>query len=222
MVKRLQYSTYVLTVEGECEKWYFEHLRNLINANEDKKKTCVYKPDIKTNKNPKSYAKSFASLRVPFFHIQDIEDYNDPLQRKKFEDLLRDIKEARRIVNYNLGYSNFTFDLWICLHKKDMPTSKAHRGDYVTDINEAYGTHFEYIDEYKNEHNFKTILSTITLNDVRNAIKRAKKIRDDNEKDISTALHQKKIEFSNFSFYSEYLDLYVQDVVEKILKYCLK
>ena len=67
MVKRLQYSTYVLTVEGECEKWYFEHLRNLINANEDKKKTCVYKPDIKTNKNPKSYAKSFASLRVPFF-----------------------------------------------------------------------------------------------------------------------------------------------------------
>ena len=200
MVKRLQYSTYVLTVEGECEKWYFEHLRNLINANEDKKKTCVYKPDIKTNKNPKSYAKSFASLRVPFFIFKILEDYNDPLQRKKFEDLLRDIKEARRIVNYNLGYSNFTFDLWICLHKKDMPTSKAHRGDYVTDINEAYGTHFEYIDEYKNEHNFKTILSTITLMMLEMQLKELKKLEMIMKKISQLHCIRRRLNFQIFLF----------------------
>lgn len=39
MRKRLENSTYSLTVEGECEKLYFEHLKKLINTNKTGKET---------------------------------------------------------------------------------------------------------------------------------------------------------------------------------------
>lgn len=42
MRKRLENSTYSLTVEGECEKLYFEHLKKLINTNENRKRNCVF------------------------------------------------------------------------------------------------------------------------------------------------------------------------------------
>ena len=81
-----------------------------------------------------------------------------------------------------------------------MPTSKAHRGDYVTDINEAYGTHFEYIDEYKNEHNFKTILSTITLMMLEMQLKELKKLEMIMKKISQLHCIRRRLNFSNFFF----------------------
>lgn len=221
MPKRLEKSTYSLTVEGQCEKLYFEHLKNLINNCPTKKKHCVFKPEIKVKTSPFSHAKSFSSLRIHFFHIQDIEDHNDKFQREKFEDLLRDIKQAKQLVDYKLGYSNLTFELWMCLHKKDVTISRGHRKEYVIDINSAFNKHFEDIDDYKKDPEFKDILATITLDDVREAIKRAKKIRLNNEIGLSNIPNQRKVKHSNFEYYCENPDLNIQEIVEQMLNECL-
>lgn len=221
MNKRLQNSTYSVTVEGQCEKLYFEHLQTLINLCPNRKKNCIFKPEIKVKAEPYKYAKGLSYLKNPFFHIQDIEDHNDKYQREKFENLLRDIKLANQLVDYKLGYSNLTFDLWICLHKKNVIISRDHRREYVNDINNAFNKHFESIDDYKKEYEFKEILETITLNDVKKAIERAKKIRSNNENGLSNIPNQRKVNHSGFEYYCENPDLNIQEIVEKILNDCL-
>lgn len=222
MEKRYQNSTYSLTVEGQCEKLYFEHLKLLINACPNKKKNCVYKPEIRVKANPSSHAKGFAFLKIPFFHIQDIEDHNEEFQRKKFEELLKDIKDANQLVDYQLGYSNLTFDLWICLHKKNITVSRGHRKEYVHDVNSAFNKKYSNIDEYKREKEFKAILSTITLDDVKAAIERAKIIRLNNQIGLSNISNQRKTTYCGFEYYCENPDLNIQEIVEKIINDCIK
>ena len=75
---------------------------------------------------------------------------------------------------YKFGYSNFTFDLWIVLHKTDCFAHLTHRKDYLSYINRAYSKTFESMDEYKYEDNFKQCLNQLTLSDVIKAVERSK------------------------------------------------
>lgn len=57
------------------------------------------------------------------FHVQDIEDYHDKEQLNKFKLIVDDIEKAKKecnISSYDLAYSNYTFDLWMILHKYDL------------------------------------------------------------------------------------------------------
>ena len=69
--------------------------------------------------------------------------------------------------------------------------SYAHRKQYVTQINRAFGEKFENMDEYKHEDNFKRCLSKMDLSNVIAAIGRAKKIMQRN-KENGYILHQYK------------------------------
>ncbi len=50
----------------------------------------------------------------------------------------------------------------------------AHRKQYIIPINRAYGENFEDMAEYKTEGNFKRRLNKLVLQDVINAVNRAK------------------------------------------------
>ena len=84
VTKRLHNQTYSLTVEGECEKLYFNHLKKLINNEEKRIANCQYEPSISVKKNPLKQAKALNGYSNKFFHIQDIEDYDDEFQKNKF------------------------------------------------------------------------------------------------------------------------------------------
>ena len=102
------------------------------------------------------------------------------------------MKKAEKLgkqIKYKSGYSNFTFDLWIILHMMNCNASYAHRKQYVTQINRAFGERFENMDEYKHEDNFKRCLSKMDLSNVIAAIGRAKKIMQRN-KENGYILHQ--------------------------------
>lgn len=213
MRKRLENSTYSLTVEGECEKLYFEHLKKLINTNENRKRNCVFKPEISKRK-PLSFAKANAHITTPFFHIQDIEDYNDERLKLKFNNLLKELKAAKKIVNYDLGYSNYSFELWICLHKLDMFSFKHNRNDYYIDINKGFNTNYKSCNEFKEKNEFLKLLSNITLEDVSSAITRSIKIKERKE-------NKKKISLYNFEFYKDNPDLSIHEIVKTILNDCL-
>jgi hypothetical protein len=108
-------------------------------------------------------------------------------------------------IEYEIGYSNQSFDLWIIMHKKKLTSPITKNSDYLEHINKAYNTNFESFDKYKQEDNFKKqILSKISLKDVFAAIKSAKEIRENNEK------NSKKLEeFNGFKYYPDNPDLTV-------------
>lgn len=114
----LETKKYVLTVEGETEQWYFLWLKDQINKVEPRKYNASIVP--KVQQSPRSFYKGTNAKVTPeAIHICDIES-TDPYHIDKFENILKEMKEAKQQKNikYQLGYSNFTFELWIILHKK--------------------------------------------------------------------------------------------------------
>ncbi len=206
---------YYLSVEGETEKWYFEHLQNLINSKEDLPYKVKF--DVKINKSIVSRAKSIsAPYKIKVFHICDYES-NEKVHIEQFDKVLQDLNNIRRInknLDYKLGYSNFSFDLWIILHKKQQIGSVSHRKQYVKGINSAYSEKFQFIDDYKEEKNFKRILSKITLEDVIMAVNNGNEIRKLNEQNAKVKC---KI-YGNFKYYIENPDMTINECVEQILK----
>lgn len=110
---------YVFTVEGETEQWYFDWLEDQINACDDSKYTVSIV--AKVQQSPKKYFKTVNPISTPeVTHICDYES-NEEVHITKFKNILSELKEANstkgRKFKYALGYSNFTFELWMVLHR---------------------------------------------------------------------------------------------------------
>ena len=93
--------------------------------------------------------------------------------------------------------------------------SYAHRKQYVTQIDRAFGEKFENMDEYKHEDNFKRCLSKMNFSNVIAAIDRAKKIMQKN-KENGYILQQ----YKGYRYYKENPSLTAWEAVEKILSEC--
>ncbi len=134
----------------------------------------------------------------------------------KFKIVLKEMAEAKKQKNikYHLGYSNFTFELWIILHRKDCFGPFTDRKQYLSSIQQCFHEKFEDLDHYKNEAAFKRCLSKLTLDDVRSALRRAEKITKNNIE------NKKLIKISGYSYYYENPALSINEVVKKILMEC--
>lgn len=216
MKKLKESKKYYFTVEGETEKWYFEWLQGIINGCQDSKFKVKF--DCKIQKNPLKRAKALnLTTKTELYHISDYES-DDSLHVKEFKDTIDNLHRASKLgkqINYKFGYSNFTFDLWIILHKSLYNTSYIHRSQYITPLNKAFHEKFENMDEYKHEANFKRLLSKLNLDDVVLAINRAKIIMENNKQN-GYVLQQ----YKGCTYYKENPALMVWEPVEKILKEC--
>lgn len=216
MVERKQWYKYYFTVEGETEKWYFAWLKKQINDCEKSE----YKVDLncEIQKNLLRKAKKMTvTLKLEIYHISDYES-NDEFHVSQFISTIDNLKKANSIgkqISYKFGYSNFTFDLWIILHKENCITSFTDRKHYIRTINSAYNENFLDMKEYKHEDNFKRLLSSLSLEDVIIAVKRSKDIMARN-KDLRYTLYQHK----GVSYYKENPSLMVWEPIEKILIDC--
>lgn len=205
---------YNLSVEGETEKWYFEWLQKEINVCSTAASTISF-GSLKIQKDPIKYAKSLTGIgKLTAVHICDKES-NEQVHEIKFLNTLKRLKTSRSIgksLKYDLGYSNYTFDLWIVLHKADCRQCFADRSNYIRKINSIYNERFENMDEYKHEGNFRRILSRLTLENVIDAVNRAKAIREYN-----LTNNAKKSKYG-YDYFDENPDLSIQNFVEKVLK----
>lgn len=96
MIKKLC-NQYYLSVEGETEKWYFEHLQNLINNTDEI--PCKVNLETKINRSIISRAKSIsAPYKVKAFHICDYES-NEEVHVKQFNQVLDELKNVKKINN---------------------------------------------------------------------------------------------------------------------------
>lgn len=164
---------YFISCEGETERWYLEWLQKEINKDDRTKQKVEF---VFKNIMPSSFAKSnnntFTKGMISgstFCRIQDIEDYS-PCHINKFHALLESNKKAKQLFknfNFFIGYSNFTFEVWIISHKEQVRTV-TDRCQYYKQINSAYGKNFLDNDDYKHKKNFDSVLKMLSLDDVIN------------------------------------------------------
>ena len=214
-----------ISVEGiNCEKMYFEHLAKLINSSD--RNTYNLKVDPR-KMSPMEYAKRYAhkpmekrkgNKRIPYIHIQDIEDYYDEFQRTKFYGMIDEMRTAEGEfgIIYELGYSNYTFELWMLLHVTDMNHAVQDRHSYLAFVNRWFHRNYTSIDEFKSHDEFQDILNEfVTLDSIRLAIRRAEIIVQNNAEDKKT-----KERYKGVTFFRENPDVSVHEVVKMIFEVC--
>ncbi|HCX61525.1 MAG TPA: abortive phage infection protein [Clostridiales bacterium] len=216
-MKRLKSTKkYYFSVEGETEQWYLKWLQDKINETAESKYKISF--DCPIQKNPLKRAKSLVLTgKTVIYHISDYES-DDPKHKNEFKETIDNMKKAKELgkqITYKFGYTNLTFELWIVLHKAECNGSFAHRRQYLHPINRAYNEDFDSLKEYKHEGNFKRILNTLTLSDVKDAINRAKFIMQCN-RDSGYILQ----EYKGFKYYRENPSLEIWEAIEKIFKDC--
>jgi hypothetical protein len=204
------------SVEGETEQWYLQWLQNTINTDPDTK--YVVKLDCPIQKDPLKRAKGLVALdKTEITHVFDYES-EEPVHVQQFTTTLNRMKEARNVgksITYRLGYSNFTFELWIVLHKADCNGMLTHRSQYLAPINRAFAENFENLAQYKQEDNFKRVLSKLTLDNVRDAIRRSESIMQRNEEN-GLVLQQ----YKGYRYYKENPSLSIWKIIKEILEEC--
>lgn len=212
MSNRLQTRRFRFTVEGDTELWYLNWLAREINRQNSRKMNV----DISVSKKrPVEYVKSLTSLyRETITHFQDIESQEDE-HRRGWIHLLDELAIARKLktgIAYRLGYSNYTFDLWMVLHKKDCFGHLTNRNQYLPHINVAYGVHFDSMRQYKREDNFHHVLSQLSIADVYSAIQRAETIMEQN----ANAGYQEE-QYKRYRYYRENPSLSLHAAIKGIL-----
>ena len=216
MANRKPTRKYYFSVEGETEQWYLKWLQDIINATEEG--TCKVSIDCPKYKNPLKRAKALPITgKTEIYHFFDYES-NDENHVKQFYEAMDNMKKVRDLgkqITYKSGYSNLTFDLWVILHMMNCNTSYAHRKNYITPVNKAFGEKFENMDEFKKEANFKRCLGKMQLSNVIDAIQRAKDIMQRNHEN-----GYKLIQYKGYSFYNENPSLQSWEAIEKILIEC--
>ena len=136
MIRRKSTLKYYFSVEGETEYWYLEWLQNQINTDSRAASKVSFNKQIQ--KDPLKRAKSLAiTSKVEVWHLSDYES-SEKGHVKQFAETIERMAETKNLmkqITYKFGYSNFTFDLWIILHKMDCRGSYGHRKQYITPIN---------------------------------------------------------------------------------------
>lgn len=207
--------TYYFSVDGQTEVYYLQRLGELINKEPDSVYHVAMKPKVE---NPISYVKKLNVMsRITVTHICDMES-NDPVHTAAFKATLAALKKASgqgKTIDYRLGYSNFTFELWMILHKIDCNRSFTHRSQDLVPLNQAFQEQFSELSEYKPEPEFKRILRNISLEDVKHALTRAKTIMRRNQE------HGVKLEeYKGYNYYANNPALTIGDAIEQILHDC--
>ena len=203
----------ILTCEGETEKWYFEHLRELINSSSDCCMKANYKPEV--NKKPIKKAKILTILyETKWYHIMDRESPNKA-DKIGFVDSLnafKDIKKIRPKAKLMLGYTNIAFELWLIMHKTDELPQVHTAKNYFKYIQKLYNLqNIECFDAYKQKENFERVLNQISLEDVKNAVMRGIKL----EKDNHSCCKVQKIR--GFEYFEDNPSTSLHNVVKSIL-----
>ncbi|WNS41579.1 RloB family protein [Paenibacillus sp. MMS20-IR301] len=216
MTFRKQTLRYFFSVEGETEDLYLKRLQTLINS----EPSANYKVslDSKVEKDPVKRAKSInITGKTKITHWYDYES-NQPVHTTQFQtmiDRLRQTEKLGKQINYSLGYSNFTFELWIILHKNDSNRPYQDRSQYLQPINSAYAEQFANLDTYKQKDNFNRVLGKISLQDVKMAVTRAKKIMENN-----VGNGYQELQYKKYTFYRENPSLTIWESVDQILEDC--
>ncbi len=202
---------FYLSVDGNTEELYFKWLKERLNSSPNAVRTVSF--DIK-QKKPSSYAKSLSVLTETIaYHVCDKET-SSISDKEKFKRTLAEMKDIHKIrpcITYKLAYSNISFELWLLLHKTSCNGIKKTASDYFPNIKKTFSLDgVVSFNEYKEEKNFNRVLSQLSLKDVKEAIKRAEEIQQNN------AAVQQETVYKGYSFFEDNPSLNIHCLIQKI------
>lgn len=164
--------TYLCVCEGQQEKMYLNHVARLIKV--FPQKVVTFNSYIDSPKRLTKTYEDYDSAAIFDFDFNAVEfERNIRLCDK----LNSKCKSTSRKKDRNIyhAYSNVNFDLWLLLHKEDYFHEVSRNDAYIDDVLRIYG--LSSTDDIKNKANLAKILSQITLQDVKDAITRAERIK---------------------------------------------
>lgn len=162
--------TYGCVCEGQQEKMYLDHVARLIKVFPHKVVTFNSYID-----NPHRLTKTYEdydSVAIFDFDFNQVEFERNIALCDRLNNTPRSKKKRRNIYH---AYSNVNFDLWIILHKEDYNRQVSKNDAYINDVRRIYGLNPK--DNIKNEKTIKKILDQISLQEIKDAISRAEKIK---------------------------------------------
>ncbi len=181
---------YLYSCEGQQEEMYIEHFAKLIH---------LERPDVTIK---------FNKLK----NIDRVEKQFTMREKIAFYDYDSNIIEFEKRVNMcnktTLYYSSLNFDLWLLLHKQKYSRCETKNDAYVPLIRSAYL--LSPTENIKNESTIKKILSQITLEDIKFAIKNCEEI-------MNQKLDQDKICINSKFFYYNNPSLNIHTFFKKIM-----
>ncbi|MCL2426312.1 MAG: RloB family protein [Oscillospiraceae bacterium] len=185
---------YFCICEGQQEKIYLSHLSSLL-------KTDVRQITFKTKEGQ---AKKIQSHRHIKYDKAILFDYDG--NSIEFERALHECRKASCMH----AYSNLNFDLWLLLHKKDFSSSVTNNNDYINEIRSTYKLKSDA--DIKNYKEVTRIVEQISLCDVKDAIKRAKQIREHKLPNDGHKIH-------GVTYYGN-PDLSIHEFIMRVFKEC--
>lgn len=163
--------TYLCVCEGQQEKMYLAHISKLLNRFPERVVRFNTTIGLPKGLEKRSYVEYDSAALFD-------QDGRQP----EFEEGIRVCQSLNRLGQRGRSkkrvyhaYSNVNFDLWLILHKENFTRPVTANDAYVQDVRRIYQLGREV--DIKEEGVIGRILSQITLDDVRCAIRRADAIR---------------------------------------------
>lgn len=157
-------------VEGNQEILYFKRLKKIIDNQDPVKRLVVRYED----------AGGGSALNVAIRASKaDVLSHQSRSAVFDFDNQLVAFKEALAYCRHTKivpCYSNVCFDLWLLLHKTDFCKPVYTPADYTEEYRMVY--HLGVQEDIKEESTIEKVMDQIELQDVRDAIARAKSIRE--------------------------------------------
>ena len=155
------------------ERLYFDRIAQLINNVEERTQDLVFDYAEPYGGNPKCVVERTIEKSIGKENKMSVFDYDG--KETKYEQAI-DLANENHIV---LGYSNYCFDLWLVLHKKEYDGTVQNQDGYADVLRSVYG--LEPDANIKKEKRVRQIVDQIDLQDVKLAIHRAESIADNNK-----------------------------------------
>ncbi len=199
---------FYFSVEGRTEELYLQWLQKKLNCHSKQFRISF---DIKV-KDPIGRVKGMTiSQKVTIYHLCDFESLSEEHQ-KKFKNLLDQMCEAEGLgkqVKYQLGYCNFSFELWILMHVTNSVRSLANRSQYLNEINANFGENYSSMKEFKREENLKHFFEKLSIEDVKHAVVQAKRLMREKEANPE--------QYKKFFYFRDNPALSLGEIFEEIL-----
>ena len=155
------------------ERMYLEKIAQLVNCVEERSRDLVFDFAEPYGGTPKCVVERTLKKSIGKENKASIFDYDG--KKVKYEEAI-DLAKENKI---ELGYSNYSFDLWLLLHKEDYFAVVPNQKEYEDELRRVYGLPAE--ESIKRGRKVERILEQIEWPDIKTAIERAEKIAIDNE-----------------------------------------
>lgn len=161
--------SYYCVCEGQQEEMYLKHIERLLKKPQERVVTFNT-----TQGSAERLKKTYTEYDNAALFDYDFKDTEFRQNINICEQLQRKSKKSKEKNVYH-AYSNVNFDLWLILHKEDFYKPVTSNDAYVNDVRRIYKLGSEA--DIKKEAVIKRILEDISLEDVKDAIRRAEQIR---------------------------------------------